>query len=76
MTTAPALAIGRIVHYVQENGEHVPAMITHPNWHDGGEQALMVFSPMSTPFRVVAPEDATRTRFLCWHWPESEDAAL
>lgn len=63
-------AIGRIVHYVQEDGLHVPAMLTHLDWHGGGEQALTVFSPLSSPFRVVASEDPERSKFLCWHWPE------
>lgn len=62
-------SVGRVVHYVLEGGKHAPALITEPDWHEGGEQSLTIFPPQSAPFWEVAPFDADMKPGT-WHWPE------
>lgn len=61
-------SIGRVVHFV--NGDqHVPALITHPNFNEQGECALTVFPVNEPPFTTVAAFDPNAVPGT-WHWPE------
>jgi hypothetical protein len=61
-------SIGRVVHFVYGD-THYAALITGPNWHDGGEQSLIIFPPQSAPFWDVAPFSVECSPGT-WHWPE------
>lgn len=61
-------SIGRVVHFV--NGtQHVPAIITQPDFNDQGECALTVFPVNESLFTIVAAFDSDAAS-ATWHWPE------
>lgn len=73
-------SIGRMVHYVNDDGAHLPAAIVEPEHHSyepdpiGGvdmhwvKQGLFVMT-MNGPFTVYAAE-STEPYPGMWHWPE------
>ncbi len=61
--------IGRIVHFVDCEGTHYPAIVTRV--HESGEIGFQVFGRSSTPILIV--EKAAPGS---WHWPEGSNEAL
>jgi len=74
-------SVGRIVHYVQQDGTHLPAMVV--SVHHGDKLNLLVFLDQRTyPFGFVANyterqelvhSDETSKLPATWHWPEREE---
>lgn len=63
-------SIGRVVHFVLNDGTHVPAIIINPSENDGTRkaQSLYVFT-LGESYSVIASYDAACTGDT-WHWPE------
>ena len=79
MSETPKPTVGRIVHFVLDNGAHRPAVITSTN---GGTVNLQIF-PDAMNDHLVAPvdrpywenaviQDETSKAQHTWHWPERE----
>lgn len=62
------LAVGRIVHYVDSEGEHKAAIVTAV--HDEQSVNLQVFGQTEDPFPkcILYSESGVLPR--SWHWPE------
>jgi len=65
----PALSIGRIVHYVETNAEHSPALVTRV-WGNGAAN-ITVFTDQKLPKTLVSVA-LDETDFIAGtiHWPE------
>lgn len=63
-------SIGRVVHFVLNDGTHVPAIIISPDQNDGAKksQLLQVFT-LEASYTAIAPYDAACAGDT-WHWPE------
>ena len=65
--------IGRIVHYVNHNDDHCPAIVTHVT--DVGVVNLVVFNPYITDCTMPAfgvGNDESGEKHGTWHWPERD----
>lgn len=62
-------SVGRIVHYVDADGQHLAAVITFV--HDGDIE-LTVFPPGVAPSWTTAVYDESGKTLDSWHWPERE----
>lgn len=62
------LQVGRIVHYVDEDGKHKAAMVTAI--HDEASVSLQVFGPVPNPFPTVVLYSESGVLPNSWHWPE------
>ena len=64
-------SIGRIVHFVMDDGQHRPAIIVQVFAGEQGEVGLVVFEPATNPTNYLAligfdPQGEVGS----WHWPE------
>ena len=62
-----AVSVGRIVHYMEEQGDCITALVTKVN--EGEKVELTIFPPSeSTPEIRQDVEEGTEPG--TWHWPE------
>jgi len=69
-------SVGRIVHYIGEEGEHLAAVVTRAH-STLGMVDLTCFHPESTALTISGAETHSRVPFddlnfssRSWHWPE------
>lgn len=61
-------SIGRIVHFVDAEGEHCAAIITRV-WSDDCVNLIYFHDTGSMPY-TSSVQDETATKQCSWHWPE------
>lgn len=68
------LGVGRIVHYVDVNGDHLAAIVTEIIDPEEGRVNLSVFNVMvgSPPIERLrrVPHSVEGQMVYSWHWPE------
>ena len=76
--------IGRIVHYVRENGDYRPAIIVHvwpstvqlQGFMDSDAEGKLNDGEPAVSWKTSVVHDQEGKAPYSWHWPEQEGAEL